>query len=659
MNTQLKIFVAFVVAFLDVSAERVYSQTNVPAYLLTDLGNLGGNYSEAHGLNDQGQVVGYSSNTNGQARAFLYTDGNMQDLGTLGGNYSIALGINKRGEIVGNSRTNNAYDFFHAFRYFNGVIQDIGTLGGDYSSANAINDDGFIVGESHTSSNAARHPFLYTNGSMQDLGTLGAPLAGASGINASGEIVGTSQTSVNPDINHAFLYSGGLMQDLGTLGGNSSDAQGANDLGAVVGSSWTSNGFYHPFLYSGGSMQDLGTLPGGDSGDAYDINNSGEIVGRSTADAASNINQHAFLYSDGVMRDLNSLVVNLEGWELYEARAINEAGQIVCNGIHPSGKYGAFLLTPFLAPLIISNVTITPPVLPQEPAVFSFQFQTIALHFYLVKFKTSLADTVWTWKQVIAGNGNVATFNDPVIFPSALYCVQRFSTGFLSFPIKGLTPSTADISAVFDHSQPNNCSNGVVVAFTGEIGHVAFGKSQFSAIGECAGHRLYGFSNALDGVSTKFTVNGHYTGGAPALPDGNNSPFFLFYDGHTGYDFPYDHSYEVVAAAAGVVHTNGDSFNTVWIDHENGYSTWYLHMLPEDTASLTNGTSVTQGQHLGYCGNYYQTPGGIGQHLHFTVKKYGVRVDPYGWAGQGIDPWPTDGIPGHTNDNVILWKEFP
>jgi hypothetical protein len=35
---------------------------------------------------------------------------------------------------------------------------------------------------------------------------------------------------------------------------------------------------------------------------------------------------------------------------------------------------------------------------------------------------------------------------------------------------------------------------------------------------------------------------------------------------------------------------------------------------------------------------------GTGEHLHFGVYLTGgfVPVDPYGWAGPGVDPWPRD-----------------
>jgi probable HAF family extracellular repeat protein len=82
---------------------------------VTKLGTLGGGYSGASGINDMGQVVGYSGTDTGQTHAFITgPDGvGMTDLGTLGGDYSLASGINDAGQVVGESKTDNGQ--LHAF----------------------------------------------------------------------------------------------------------------------------------------------------------------------------------------------------------------------------------------------------------------------------------------------------------------------------------------------------------------------------------------------------------------------------------------------------------------------------------------------------------------------------------------------------------------
>ena len=75
--------------------------------------------SFAVGINDSGQISGYSEADSGQRRAFLYSNGVMMDLGLPG---SIGEHINNSGEVTGAAG--------HAFRWNNGLTTDLGTLGG-------------------------------------------------------------------------------------------------------------------------------------------------------------------------------------------------------------------------------------------------------------------------------------------------------------------------------------------------------------------------------------------------------------------------------------------------------------------------------------------------------------------------------------------------
>src|SRR4051812_26533463 len=55
------------------------TQTTTTNIQVQDLGTLGGTYSTAYGINDSGQVVGYSRTNDGYEHAFLY-DGTMHDI---------------------------------------------------------------------------------------------------------------------------------------------------------------------------------------------------------------------------------------------------------------------------------------------------------------------------------------------------------------------------------------------------------------------------------------------------------------------------------------------------------------------------------------------------------------------------------------------------
>jgi probable HAF family extracellular repeat protein len=107
---------------------------------MTDLGTLGGFSSEGRGINDRGQVVGYSDTptSNGELHGFLWQDGTMTDLGT---NF-IPSGINNRGQIVGNHRVEAG----QVLLWEQGELQQLPGFG----TASGINDIGKVAGYSAT-----------------------------------------------------------------------------------------------------------------------------------------------------------------------------------------------------------------------------------------------------------------------------------------------------------------------------------------------------------------------------------------------------------------------------------------------------------------------------------------------------------------------------
>jgi probable HAF family extracellular repeat protein len=141
-------------------------------------------------------VVGLSNTATGLAHAFITGPNGvgMTDLGTLGGGYSEAHGINGAGQVVGESDT--AAGARHAFITGpNGVdITDLGTLAGGSSLASGINDAGQVVGWSITAAGAYQAFITGPNGvGMTDLNSLvsqpgGVVLSEATGINNHGQV---------------------------------------------------------------------------------------------------------------------------------------------------------------------------------------------------------------------------------------------------------------------------------------------------------------------------------------------------------------------------------------------------------------------------------------------------------------------------------------
>lgn len=182
---------------------------------IIDLGTLGGHWSYATSIADDGRIVGMSFLANDiSRRATLWRNGAPRDLGALGGQNSYAYDINAAGFVVGVAETSSGQP--HAFRFqldaAGNVVSrtDLGALGGGFSCAYSINDDGVIVGSSYGEA------FVYRNGAMQALTPLVPPekhwrLDIARAVNNRGQIVGAGLHFGQP---RAFLATPVVTGDL-------------------------------------------------------------------------------------------------------------------------------------------------------------------------------------------------------------------------------------------------------------------------------------------------------------------------------------------------------------------------------------------------------------------------------------------------------------
>lgn len=117
---------------------------------VVDLGPFDNNRNDVLALNDVAQCAGVSMNAQtGRIEAFRQEGGVRSMLGTLGGSFSIARDLNNQGEVVGGSLTEGDANF-HGFIYRNNRLYDLNEFldpeaGWELLQALGINNHGEII----------------------------------------------------------------------------------------------------------------------------------------------------------------------------------------------------------------------------------------------------------------------------------------------------------------------------------------------------------------------------------------------------------------------------------------------------------------------------------------------------------------------------------
>ncbi|MBZ5623678.1 MAG: hypothetical protein LAQ69_34000 [Acidobacteriia bacterium] len=294
--------VAFAATFARAQAQRTYISFDVPGAALTSV----------QGINAEGAVVGFYTDTNGKQHGFLLSGGSVTTIDYSGALATIARGINSHGDIVGThvDAANLPGGGLKGFLLKSGGFTDVNYPGHLNTIAQRINDEGLITGCYHdTDTMGTMHSMMFDGVKYSDIGT---PASMGNGALPDGSVTTGFYTDMMTNVSHAYLESGGNVAP-----------------------------FDFPFS--------IGTA-------AWDLNPSGQVVGNYT-DAAKK--GHGFLLTPspfeaafgitpepGLVPSYTFESIDFPGAVKTNPFAINSRGDIVGSYGDSAGKTHGFLSTP-------------------------------------------------------------------------------------------------------------------------------------------------------------------------------------------------------------------------------------------------------------------------------------------------------------------------
>jgi hypothetical protein len=331
-----------------------------PQYTIVDIGLARPNDTASQGfrVSTTGIATGRSLGTGSVAYSWTQGGGTvaLPQLASPARTFCVGNGVNGAGVIVGTGSTTAFGSSPLPLMWNAGVVSQLPLPAGQtVGRANDVNSAMVAVGS--VNGGSLERGVLYAGGTASIVSTTtptGCYLVSGFSINDAGRIVGFGVDPANAARNVAYVYdtgSGGAAFEVGVLPGrNGGIAYDVSESGFVVGVSTQNQGSGVPFIWSfaGGTVEI--PLPVGTSqGSARGVNSSGWVVG--TASSATAI---PFLFDGTSTYRLMDLIPNPDGWDLVSgtsnsAMGISESGIIVGTALR-NGAVRAYAMIPIPVP---------------------------------------------------------------------------------------------------------------------------------------------------------------------------------------------------------------------------------------------------------------------------------------------------------------------
>ena len=318
-------------------------------YAIVDVGDIGGNGTDALAINNSGIIVGSSIDSNsGALEAYIWDNGVSHYLDRLpNSGLALALDISDGGDVVG--RGMNANNDYRALLWRNGETTpfDLGTLGGSFARADGINSNGHVVGDSGFQGGGA-NAFRWMDGKMEPLGDFGVQGGFGNAINDREQVVGQAKGTDFSGY-RAFLWDNGNLINLGSLLSNrESSANDINESELIVGTAHVLDGTGRAVIWRERSIINIHNDAIAVESFATAVNESSQIVGALVVDDFP-LEYGAFLYEEnGPMVNLFTLLPPRNKWLRTEtAFDVNDHGEIAGRGYRQgSSERHGYLITP-------------------------------------------------------------------------------------------------------------------------------------------------------------------------------------------------------------------------------------------------------------------------------------------------------------------------